>query len=95
MAAFSQESLARIGQAILPHKDRFTLTSDRIGMSFAYGEHLEISADEEGYLCRNYGERSVATTRFPDEESAVTYFLRFVPLALRYLQSAAPEDGAK
>ena len=82
MAVFSQESLARIEQAIPSYKERFFLTPDLISMSFTYGERLEIYADKDGYLCVNQGERSVRQMRFSDEEAAVAYFIRFIPLAV-------------
>ncbi len=82
MAVFSQESLARIEQAIHSHEKGFCLTPECIEMSFTYGEHLTICADEEGYLCINQRERSTSQFRFPDEEAAVAYFIRFIPLAM-------------
>ena len=82
MAAFSQESLDRIEQAAYPHKERFLITPNEIAKTFTYGEHLHIFADEEGYLCLNQGERSITQFRFPDEDAAIAYFIKFVPLAL-------------
>ena len=81
MSAFSEESLARIMQALASCERRNPLyhdelTQDRLAASFGYGESIEIWLENGKYQSRQQRERSTVIDVYPDEAAAVKHFIR-------------------